>query len=191
MNAPRRYKQPPGPGTDNPNRPLLIGSASFDTTVKLWDVEHPEACRTLGAGSHGHSKPIYSIAFSPSGEYLVSGSIDNSLLIWSVKVREERRGEKRSSVTAEHTHARNYTRGREGGLPLERGMQSQTQATPCPCHTRVSPRLLSSPLPRRPRVPRPRRTAPPARLPPLRLRAAARDTPPPRRKGGARPRSSR
>jgi len=76
---------PTGPGTDNPNRPLLIGSASFDTTVKLWDVEHPEACRTLGAGSHGHSKPIYSIAFSPSGEYLVSGSIDNSLLIWSVK----------------------------------------------------------------------------------------------------------
>ena len=26
---------PTGPGTDNPNRPLLIGSASFDTTVKV------------------------------------------------------------------------------------------------------------------------------------------------------------
>lgn len=73
---------PTGPGTDNPNRPLLIGSASFDTTVKLWDVSSPASpAMTL----HGHTKPIYSIAFSPSGEYLVSGSIDNSLLIWSVK----------------------------------------------------------------------------------------------------------
>lgn len=73
---------PTGPGTANANRPLYLASASFDTTVKLWDVHSGGKCyRTF----QGHQDPIYSIAFSPTGEYLVSGSIDNSLMIWSVK----------------------------------------------------------------------------------------------------------
>eukprot|EP01052_Picozoa_sp_SAG31_P010703 SAG31_NODE_594_length_13670_cov_2.624642_5_plen_497_part_00 len=73
---------PTGPGTAHANRPLLLASASFDTTVKLWDVHHGGKCY---ATFQGHQDPIYSIAFSPTGEYLVSGSIDNSLMIWSVK----------------------------------------------------------------------------------------------------------
>jgi|EP01047_Picozoa_sp_COSAG01_P009832 transducin (beta)-like 1 len=73
---------PTGPGTSNASRKLLLASASFDTTVKLWDVHGGgKCCATL----QGHSLPIYSIAFSPTGEYLVSGSIDKSVGIWSVK----------------------------------------------------------------------------------------------------------
>ena len=30
---------PMGPGTNNPNMPLILASASFDSTVRLWDVE--------------------------------------------------------------------------------------------------------------------------------------------------------
>ena len=30
---------PTGPGTKNPNKPLLLATASFDSLVKLWDVE--------------------------------------------------------------------------------------------------------------------------------------------------------
>ncbi|KAK8471737.1 hypothetical protein PHAVU_002G014600 [Phaseolus vulgaris] len=30
---------PTGPGTNNPNKNLVLASASFDSTVKLWDVE--------------------------------------------------------------------------------------------------------------------------------------------------------
>ncbi|GAU12534.1 hypothetical protein TSUD_182480 [Trifolium subterraneum] len=30
---------PTGPGTNNPNKKLILASASFDSTVKLWDVE--------------------------------------------------------------------------------------------------------------------------------------------------------
>ncbi|KAM7250621.1 hypothetical protein ACFE04_022504 [Oxalis oulophora] len=72
---------PTGPGTSNPNKPLLLASASFDSTVKLWNAEHG----TLLHSFTGHGDPIYSVAFSPNGEYLASGSLDKSVHIWSVK----------------------------------------------------------------------------------------------------------
>ncbi|KAF7824656.1 WD40 repeat-containing protein HOS15-like [Senna tora] len=72
---------PCGPGTNNPNHKLTLASASFDKTVKLWDIEHGKSICTL----HGHRDPVYSIAFSPNGEYLASGSPDNSVHIWSLK----------------------------------------------------------------------------------------------------------
>ena len=34
---------PTGPGTKNPNKPLLLATASFDSLVKLWDVEKGQA----------------------------------------------------------------------------------------------------------------------------------------------------
>src|SRR5690348_11939221 len=33
------------------------------------------------------SDPVYSVSFSPTGEYLASGSFDRCLHIWSVRVR--------------------------------------------------------------------------------------------------------
>lgn len=38
---------------------------------------------SLGGGNV--RQPVYSVAFSPNGEYLASGSLDQSLHIWSVK----------------------------------------------------------------------------------------------------------
>ncbi|VFQ90121.1 unnamed protein product [Cuscuta campestris] len=72
---------PTGPGTSNPNKQLMLASASFDSTIKLWDVEFGRAVHSL----IGHREPVYSVAFSPNGEYLASGSLDKCLIIWSVK----------------------------------------------------------------------------------------------------------
>ncbi|XP_051124056.1 WD40 repeat-containing protein HOS15-like isoform X2 [Andrographis paniculata] len=72
---------PTGPGTNNPNKQLLLASASFDSTIKLWDVDGGRLVHSL----NGHRDPVYSVAFSPNGNYLASGSLDKCLHIWSVK----------------------------------------------------------------------------------------------------------
>ncbi|ONK60026.1 uncharacterized protein A4U43_C08F13430 [Asparagus officinalis] len=72
---------PTGPGTNNPNQQLLLASASFDSSIKLWDVELGRLVYSL----NGHRQPVYSVAFSPNGQYLASGSLDQCLHIWSVK----------------------------------------------------------------------------------------------------------
>ena len=38
---------PTGPGTNNPNMNLVLASASFDSTVMLWDVERGACVHTL------------------------------------------------------------------------------------------------------------------------------------------------
>merc|ERR1711936_1468249 len=68
-----------GPGTANPNANLVLASASFDSTVRLWDVERGDCLHTLTR----HKEPVYSVAFSPNGKYLASGSFDKCVHIWS------------------------------------------------------------------------------------------------------------
>ncbi|KAL0721598.1 hypothetical protein Bca4012_036197 [Brassica carinata] len=72
---------PTGPGTNNPNKPLTLASASFDSTVKIWDAELGKMLCSL----NGHRDAVYSLAFSPNGEYIASGSVDKSIHIWSLK----------------------------------------------------------------------------------------------------------
>ena len=57
-------------------------SASFDSTVRLWDVEKGTCVYTLTK----HSEPVYSVGFSPDGKYLASGSFDKCVHIWNVQV---------------------------------------------------------------------------------------------------------
>lgn len=71
---------PTGRGTDHPNRPLVLASASFDATIKIWDIEKGKSIHSLTK----HKDPVYSVAFSPDGKYLASGSFDSHLHIWDV-----------------------------------------------------------------------------------------------------------
>uniref|UniRef100_A0A8B9GJN3 Transducin beta like 1 X-linked n=1 Tax=Astyanax mexicanus TaxID=7994 RepID=A0A8B9GJN3_ASTMX len=56
-----------------------ITSASFDSTVRLWDVDRGVCIHTLTR----HQEPVYSVAFSPDGKFLASGSFDKCVHIWS------------------------------------------------------------------------------------------------------------
>lgn len=71
---------PLGPNTANPHHPQLLATASFDTTIRLWEMERGECVRVL----KGHTQAVYSLAFSPDGKYLASGSFDKRVIIWSI-----------------------------------------------------------------------------------------------------------
>jgi hypothetical protein len=51
-----------------------LASASFDRTVRIWDVAGRKAERTLT----GHSDFVYAVAFGPDGSWLVSAGKDRS-----------------------------------------------------------------------------------------------------------------
>jgi WD40 repeat protein len=37
----------------------------------------------------GHSGSVYSVAYSPDGKHLVSGSYDNTVKVWDAQTRKE------------------------------------------------------------------------------------------------------
>lgn len=73
---------PAGPGSANPSTRLMLATASFDATIRLWDPESGQCLHVLDK----HTDPVYSVSFSADGQYLASGSFDRCLHIWSVKV---------------------------------------------------------------------------------------------------------
>jgi transducin (beta)-like 1 len=48
----------------------------------LWDVDRGICIHTLTK----HTEPVYSVAFSPDGKFLASGSFDKCVHIWSTHV---------------------------------------------------------------------------------------------------------
>ena len=68
-----------------------LATASFDRTLKLWDVETGQDVFTL----RGHTAGLTCLAFSPDGNQIVTGSFDATARVWNATPLA-------SNMTAEH-----------------------------------------------------------------------------------------
>ncbi|XP_031565587.1 F-box-like/WD repeat-containing protein TBL1X [Actinia tenebrosa] len=68
-------------GSPSQTPSTLLASGSYDTTVRLWDMEKGTCIHTFTK----HFEPVTSLSFSPDGKYLASGSFDKHVHIWSIQ----------------------------------------------------------------------------------------------------------
>jgi WD40 repeat protein len=71
---------PTGPGSSNSSKQLLLASASFDGSIRVWNIQDGSCYSYFNR----HRDSVYSVAFSPSGDYLASGSLAGQMYIWDV-----------------------------------------------------------------------------------------------------------
>ena len=64
---------PPGPGHPSP-----VAAIAADAGVVLWNLVTGEKTRSLS----GHAGPVYAVASSPDGRWLVTGSSDQTIRLW-------------------------------------------------------------------------------------------------------------
>ena len=62
------------------NKPLLLCTASFDGTAKIWNGTQGTLVYTLAR----HNQPLYSIAPSPDANYVAVGSLGGHVSIWKL-----------------------------------------------------------------------------------------------------------
>lgn len=63
----------------------VLASASFDGSVRLWDIAHlNEQAIVL----RDHNSWVWSLAFSPSGDKIITGCVDNLIRIYPTNIEE-------------------------------------------------------------------------------------------------------
>ncbi|GAU67845.1 putative WD-40 repeat protein [Streptomyces sp. NBRC 110611] len=63
----------------------VLATASYDRTVRLWDVADPTRPRPLGTPLTGHTSWVSTAVFSPDGQTLASASDDGTIRLWDVR----------------------------------------------------------------------------------------------------------
>jgi WD40 repeat protein len=65
----------------SPDGKTLASAHHTDSTVKIWDLTTQTMQRTL----RGHIWAVHSVAFSPDGQTVASGSFDSNIKLWNVR----------------------------------------------------------------------------------------------------------
>ncbi|MGW5866260.1 nSTAND1 domain-containing NTPase [Streptomyces sp. NPDC055239] len=63
----------------------ILATASYDRTVRLWDVSDPSRAKPLGKPLTGHTSWVSSAVFSPDGDTLATASDDGTVRLWDVR----------------------------------------------------------------------------------------------------------
>ncbi|MGW0734398.1 nSTAND1 domain-containing NTPase [Streptomyces sp. NPDC002851] len=63
----------------------LLATASYDRTVRLWDVSDRSRPKPLGKPLTGHTSWVSTAVFSPDGTTLASASDDGTIRLWDVR----------------------------------------------------------------------------------------------------------
>jgi WD40 repeat protein len=86
-----------------------LASGSWDSTIKLWNVETSVEIQTL----NNHSDRINCVCFSPDGKLLASSSWDESIIIWEIATGKEIRT---LDVVAKTSESKEEESKFEGGI---------------------------------------------------------------------------
>ncbi|MFD4257273.1 hypothetical protein ACFWR9_06510 [Streptomyces sp. NPDC058534] len=63
----------------------ILATASYDRTVRLWDVSDPARPEQLGKPLTGHRSWVSTAVFSPDGRTLASASDDGTIRLWDIR----------------------------------------------------------------------------------------------------------
>ncbi|MEO0686079.1 MAG: hypothetical protein AAFY76_13825, partial [Cyanobacteria bacterium J06649_11] len=66
--------------SDKNQQNYMLASASGDNTIKLWNTDG-----TLITTLQGHKAAVWDVEFTPDGKNIVSGSEDNTLMLWTLE----------------------------------------------------------------------------------------------------------